>query len=61
VRSPFGPLHNLLRSHLKKGIAFSPGLKDSLIHERCDPIIVMAGNELGESASVKFAPRRLES
>jgi hypothetical protein len=51
----------LLRSRLKKGIAFPSGLKHSLIHERCDPIIVMAGHELGESAGVKFAARRLES
>jgi hypothetical protein len=61
VRSPFGPLYNLLRSRVKKGIAFPSGLKHSLIHERCDPIIVMAGHEFGESAGVKFAARRLES
>jgi hypothetical protein len=51
----------LLRSHLEKGIPFPSGLKHSLIHERCDPIIVMAGHELGESACVEFAARRLES
>jgi hypothetical protein len=51
----------LPRSHLEKGIAFPSGLKDSLIHERCDSIIVMAGHELGESAGVELAARRLES
>jgi hypothetical protein len=61
VRSPFGALHNLLSSHLEKGIAFPSGLKDSLIHERCDTVIVVSGNELGESTGIEFAPRCLES
>jgi len=53
-------LHGLPRSRNDKGITLSASLADRLIHERRDSIIVVTSHELGERASVKFAPRRLE-
>jgi hypothetical protein len=53
----------LLSSCLEKGVGVTACLSNSLIHERCDSLIIMAGDKLGESPSVELAagstePRR---
>ncbi len=60
ARSPFGTLHGLFRSRRDERITLSASLADGLVHERRDPVIVVAGHELSDRASVEFAPRRLE-
>jgi len=60
VRLPFGSLHGLLRGHVEKGISVFSRFMDSLVHESSDPVVIVAGDELGESAGVEFASGRLE-
>jgi hypothetical protein len=50
----------LLRGRSDERITLSASLADSLIHERCDAVIVVTSHELGDRASVEFAPRSLE-
>jgi hypothetical protein len=44
-----------------KGIRFAARLSNSLVHERCDSVIIMSGDELGESPSVELAAGSTES
>jgi hypothetical protein len=53
-------LHGLPCSRSDKCITLSASLADSLIHKRCDSVIVVTSHELGKRASVEFAPRCLQ-
>jgi hypothetical protein len=53
----------LLSSCLEKGVGLTARLSNSLIHKRCNSVIIMARDELGESPSIELAagstePRR---
>jgi len=53
----------LLSSCLREGVGLGARLSNSLIHEHGDSVVIVAGDEFGESPSVELAagstePRR---
>ena len=54
-------MNRLLCGRLQEGGILASSFADGLIHQRCDPVIVMAGDKLGERSGIHFAARDLQS
>ena len=46
---------------MEEGVGLDARLSNGLIHERCDSIVIMAGNEFGESPSIELAAGSTET